>query len=68
MPRGFEKERENQEYKECGLFNIALDFVLLKDDSIEWQVSVEWTNGAQSTDIDYKTYDEALAEYNRWGF
>jgi len=31
-------------------------------------ISIEWTDGAPSTDIDFKTYDEALAEYNRWGF
>ena len=68
MARRFEKERENVKYKECGSFNVALDFVLFKDDSSEWQVSIEWTDGAPSTDIDFKTYDEALAEYNRWGF
>jgi hypothetical protein len=68
MARNFEKERENQRYKECGNFNVALDFVLFKDDSSEWQVSIEWTDGALDTDISCKTYNEALAEYNRWGY
>ncbi len=61
-------ERENQKYKECGPFNVALDYVSFEDGTYEWQVSIEWTDGAPSTDMDFKTYDEALAEYNRWGF
>lgn len=63
-----EYERENQKYKECGQFNVALDYVSFKDGTYNWQVSIEWTDGAPSTDMDYETYDEALAEYNRWGF
>ncbi len=61
-------ERENQNYKECGPFNVALDYVSFEDGTYEWQVSIEWTDGAPSTDMDFKTYDEALTEYNRWGF
>ena len=68
MKFAMESERENQRYKECGQFNVAFDYVLFKDGTYEWQVSIEWTDGAPSTDMDYKTYDEALAEYNRWGF
>ena len=51
-------ERENQKYKECGPFNVALDYVSFEDGTYEWQVSIEWTDGAPSTDMDFKTYNQ----------
>lgn len=62
-----ERKRENVEYKDCGIFNVALDFVLFKDDSTEWQVIINWTDDAYPTNKDFKTYKEAYEEYNRWG-
>lgn len=35
------KEIENVKYKECGVFNVALDFIVFNDDTTTWQVRVE---------------------------
>lgn len=63
-----EIKRENQEYKECGSFNVTLDYVSFENETYEWQVSIEWTDGVPSTKICFKIYNEALEEYNRWGY
>jgi hypothetical protein len=58
-----EVERENQKYKECSSFNVALDQVLYKDGTIGWEVSIEQTNG--TNDISkFEKYEDALEEYN----
>ncbi len=62
-----EEERENQKYKECGPFNVALDHVAFKDGTYVWEVSIEWTDGAPGTNMEFEKYDEALVEYNNWG-
>ncbi len=61
------KEIENVKYKECGVFNVALDFIVFNDDTTTWQVRVEWTDGAYPTENDFDKYDDAVDEYNRWG-
>lgn len=68
LQSSLEQERENQKYKECGQFNVALDFVLLKDGTEFWEVDIELGDDASyDTTFEYDTYEEALAEFNRWG-
>jgi len=68
LQSSLEQERENQKYKECGLFNVALDFVLLKDGTEFWEVDIEFEdNTSYNTTFEYETYEDALAEFNRWG-
>lgn len=62
------EERENQKYKECGSFNVALDYVSFENGTHIWEVCIEWSDGACPTVMEYEKYKEALAEYNRWGY
>lgn len=50
-----DSERENQKYKECGSFNVALDYVSSEDGTFYWEVTIEWMDGTPS-DIEEK-YD-----------
>jgi len=61
-----DSERENQKYKECGSFNVALDYVSSEDGTFYWEVTIEWTDGTPS-DIEekYDTYEKALKSFER---
>lgn len=59
------EERENQKYKECGSFNIALDCVSFEDGTFHWEVIIEWTDGTPSDIEKYDTYEKALKSFKR---
>ena len=48
------EERENQKYKECGSFNVALDYVSFENGTYIWEVCIEWSDGACPTVMEYE--------------
>lgn len=60
-----QEERENQKYKECGSFNVVLDYVSSEDGTCYWEVAIEWTDGTPCDTEKYDTYEKALKSFKR---
>ena len=57
---------ENDKYKECYAFNVALDFVRMFDGSSQWHVCLEYRDGSGETFV-FDKYNDALCDFDSWG-
>jgi hypothetical protein len=57
--------RKHVRRRECGPFNVALDYVSFGDETEGWEVVIELTDG-RSTHMNFATLDEAAVVYYRW--